>query len=63
MGLLKYNLYKQQQRFLNPDNIPKKSKTSLYQISPRHLELWIENSFIQPKSVRTEPKNWQFSSV
>ncbi|PKK70922.1 hypothetical protein RhiirC2_745518 [Rhizophagus irregularis] len=47
MGLLKYNLYKLQQRLLNPENIPRKKKTSLYKVSSRHLELWIEDSFIQ----------------
>ncbi|CAB5378399.1 unnamed protein product [Rhizophagus irregularis] len=46
-GLLKYNLYKLQQRLLNPENIPRKKKTSLYKVSSRHLELWIEDSFVR----------------
>ncbi|PKC54887.1 hypothetical protein RhiirA1_476499 [Rhizophagus irregularis] len=45
--LLHYKLYVFQQRFFNPDNIPKKKKTSLYQVSLHHLELWIEDSFVQ----------------
>ncbi|PKY53162.1 hypothetical protein RhiirA4_498395, partial [Rhizophagus irregularis] len=40
-------VYKCQQRFLNPENIPRKKKTSLYKVSPRHLELWIEDSFVR----------------
>ncbi|CAB4376959.1 unnamed protein product [Rhizophagus irregularis] len=46
-GLFKYNLYKLQQRLLNPENIPRKKKTSLYKVSSVHLELWIEDSFVQ----------------
>ncbi|CAB5187522.1 unnamed protein product [Rhizophagus irregularis] len=46
-GLLKYNLYKFQQWLLNPENIPRKKKTSLYKVSSRHLELWIEDSFVR----------------
>ncbi|CAB4399150.1 unnamed protein product [Rhizophagus irregularis] len=45
--LIHYRLYVFQQRFFNPDNIPKKKKTSLYQVSLHHLELWIEDSFVQ----------------
>ncbi|PKY35105.1 hypothetical protein RhiirB3_455483 [Rhizophagus irregularis] len=41
-----YRLYKIQQRFFNPEDIPHKKKTSLYQVSQHHLELWIEDSFI-----------------
>lgn len=39
-------LYKIQQRVFNPESIPRKKKTSLYQVSQRHLELWIEDSFV-----------------
>lgn len=46
-GLLKHNLYKLQQRLLNPENIPRKKKTSLYRVSSRHLELWIEDTFVR----------------
>ncbi|PKY53179.1 hypothetical protein RhiirA4_498461 [Rhizophagus irregularis] len=46
--LYKYNVYKYQQRpNLNPENIPREKKTSLYKVSPRHLELWIEDSFVR----------------
>ncbi|GBC31905.2 kinase-like domain-containing protein [Rhizophagus irregularis DAOM 181602=DAOM 197198] len=46
-GLFKHNLYKLQQRLLNPENIPRKKKTSLYRVSSRHLELWIEDTFVR----------------
>lgn len=45
-GLYKYRLYQLQQQILNPENILRKKKTSLYQVSSRHLELWIEDSFV-----------------
>ncbi|CAB4417755.1 unnamed protein product [Rhizophagus irregularis] len=45
--LKKYRLYALQQRFFNPEDIPKKKKSSLYQVSLHHLELWIEDSFVQ----------------
>ncbi|CAB4404373.1 unnamed protein product [Rhizophagus irregularis] len=47
VGLLKYDLYHLQQRVLNPENIPRRKKTSLYQVSSRHLELWIEDTFVR----------------
>ncbi|PKY33221.1 hypothetical protein RhiirB3_420453, partial [Rhizophagus irregularis] len=36
-----------QLRFSNPENILKKKITSLHQVSLHHLELWIEDSFVQ----------------
>lgn len=45
--LFKYKLYKLQQQVFNPENIPKKKKSSLYQVSLLHLELWIETSFVE----------------
>ncbi|EXX74653.1 hypothetical protein RirG_049140 [Rhizophagus irregularis DAOM 197198w] len=36
-----------QLRFSIPENILKKKITSLHQVSLHHLELWIEDSFVQ----------------
>jgi len=44
--LRRLNLYNIQQLILNPENIPHHKKTSLYRISPKHLDLWIEDSFV-----------------
>ncbi|CAB4391595.1 unnamed protein product [Rhizophagus irregularis] len=46
-GLFRYHLYKHQQRLFNPENIPRKKKTSLYKVSSPYLELWIEDSFVR----------------
>lgn len=44
--LRRYKLYKIQQHILNPEDIPNKKKASLYRFSLHHLELWIQDAFV-----------------